>query len=258
MRSPLNYLGGKSRLAERIVAMLPDDHVCYCEAFCGGAWVLFNKDPSKSEVINDMDNQLVTLWRVLQNHLEEFLRYFKFAVTSRKLFEIETMKNPETLTDIQKAVRYYYLQRCGFGGRVTSRTFGTSATGPARLNLSNIEERLLEVHWRLSKVTIENLDAVDCIKRYDRHATLFYLDPQYWETTGYAVPFGPDDYVRLRDCLLQINGRFLMSLNDVRAIRELFADFKITRVTTRYSTGTAASAPGNRSEDQAEVIIRNF
>ena len=258
MRSPLNYLGGKSRLAEKITALIPDDHICYCEAFCGASWVLFAKDPSKSEVINDRDGELTTFWRVIQNHLEEFLRYFKYAVTSRRIFELENMKNPETLTDIQKAVRYYYLQRCGFGGRVTARTFGTSATGPARLNLSNIEERLLDVHWRLEKVTIENLDAVDCITRYDRPTTLFYLDPPYWETQGYAVAFGEADYTRLRDCLTGIKGQFILSLNDVQPVRELFAEFKIARVSTRYSTGTAASAPRNRSEDQHEVIIRNF
>jgi DNA adenine methylase len=138
MKSPLNYLGGKSRLADKIVTMMPDDHICYCEAFCGASWVLFAKPPSQCEVINDADNELVTFWRVIQNHLEEFLRYFKYAVTSRRIFDLENLKNPETLTDIQKAVRYYYLQRCGFGGKVSARTFGTGATGPARLNLSTI------------------------------------------------------------------------------------------------------------------------
>lgn len=110
MRSPLNYLGGKSRLAERIVKLIPEDHICYCEPFCGAAWVLFTKQPSKVEVINDADGELITFWRVVQNHLEEFLRYYKWALISRRLFELENMKNPETLTDIQRAVRYFYTQ----------------------------------------------------------------------------------------------------------------------------------------------------
>ncbi len=258
MRSPLSYLGGKSRLADKIVSLIPADHICYCEAFCGASWVLFAKEPSKGEVINDMDNELVTFWRVVQNHLEEFLRYFRFAVTSRRIFELENMKHPETLTDIQKAVRYYYLQRCGFGGKVYDWTFGTSATGPSRLNLSNIEERLLEVHWRLSKVTIEHLDACECIRRYDRPTTLFYLDPPYWETAGYAVAFGEEDYQRLRDTLIKINGRFILSLNDVHAVRDIFKPFKISRVQTKYSSGNGAVDPGMRSKEISEVIIRNF
>ena len=83
LRSPLNYLGGKSRLAERIVKLIPEDHTCYCEPFCGAAWVLFAKEPSRVEVINDADGELVTFWRVVQNHLEEFLRYYKWALISR-------------------------------------------------------------------------------------------------------------------------------------------------------------------------------
>lgn len=258
MKSPLNYLGGKSRLADKIVKVLPEDHICYCEAFCGASWVLFAKEPSKSEVINDMDNELVTFWRVIQNHLEEFFRYFKYAVTSRRIFEIEGMKNVETLTDVQKAVRYFYLQRLGFGGKVHARTFGTSATGPARLNLSNIEERLLQVHWRLSKVTIEHLDACECIQRYDRPTTLFYLDPPYWETAGYAVPFEEADYTRLKEVLLGIKGRFVLSLNDVSGVRAVFKPFKIHRVTTKYSSGNGAVTPEMRSEERAEVLIMNF
>lgn len=256
MNSPLNYLGGKSRLADRIVKLIPPDHLCYCEAFCGASWVLFAKDPSKVEVINDMDRELVTFWRVIQNHLEEFLRYFKYAVVSRSIFELENRKNPDTLTDVQRAVRYYYLQRCGFGGRVTSRTFGTGCTRPPGLNVTTIEERLLEVHWRMSKVTIEHLDACECIRRYDRPTTLFYLDPPYWETAGYAVPFKADDYTRLRDTVRKISGRFIMSLNDAPAVRQIFADFKIMKVHTRYSTGRSDEA--SRSELQSEVIIRNF
>lgn len=258
MKSPLNYLGGKSRLADRIAALIPTDHICYCEAFCGASWVLFAKDPSKSEVINDMDNELVTFWRVIQNHLEEFLRYFKYAVTSRRIFELESMKNPETLTDVQKAVRYFYLQKLGFGGKVCDRTFGTSATGPARLNLSNIEERLLEVHWRLSRVVVENLDACECIRRYDRPTTFFYLDPPYWNTAGYAVAFGPNDYGRLCSTLQAVKGRFMLSLNDVSNVRDVFGAFKIRKVSTKYSSANGAVAPEMRNQDQSEVLITNF
>jgi DNA adenine methylase len=258
VKSPLNYLGGKSRLAQHIVSLIPPDHVCYCEAFCGASWVMFSKAPSKCEVINDLDCELVTFWRVIQNHLEEFLRYFKWAVVSRRIFDLENLKNPESLTDVQRAVRYFYLQKCCFGGKVAGRTFGTSAMGPASLNITNLEDRLMEVHWRLARVTIEHLDACECIRRYDRTTTVFYLDPPYWNTAGYAVPFGEQDYERLRATLAKIRGRFLLSLNDVPQVRRLFAAFKMSRVRTKYSTANAAVSPDTRSEQQSEVIIRNF
>jgi DNA adenine methylase len=259
LKSPLNYLGGKSRLAERIVELIPEDHTCYCEPFCGAAWVFFNRDtPSQVEVINDADGDLVNFWRICQNHLEEFLRYYRFAVVSRKIFEIEGMKRVETLTDVQRAVRYYYLQKACFGGKTSGRTFGTSALSPSGLNLTTIEERLLEVHWRLSRVTIENLDACSCIHRYDRPTTFFYLDPPYWKTAGYAVKFGPEEYHRLNKVLLSIKGRFLMSLNDAPDIRKIYRSFRIRKVTTTYSSANGRSSRSGRSIQRDEVIIDNM
>jgi DNA adenine methylase len=259
MNSPLNYLGGKSRLADKIVPIFPSDHVCYCEPFCGAAWVLFRKDPSKCEVINDADGELVTFWRVIQNHLEEFLRYYRWAVVARKIWEIENLKNPGTLTDIQRAVRYYYLQRLGFGGKTSGRTFGTSTTGSPRLNLISLEDTLLEVHSRLQRVVIENLTACDCIIKYDRPETLFYIDPPYYNTAGYAVPFkAPADYEKLRDCLASIKGRFLLSINDVKQVRQIFQAFRIQTVSTSYSAGNPRKGGPARSAQIRELLIRNF
>jgi len=258
MKSPLSYLGGKSRLAERITREIPQDHCCYVEPFCGACWVLFAKEPSKAEVINDADLDLITFWRVVQNHLDEFMRYYKFAVTSRELFELEKRRDPSTLTDIQRAARYFYLQKLGFGGKTVGRTFGTSATGPSRLNLLNMEDHLLEVHWRFSRITIEHLHAIDCIKRYDRPDTFFYIDPPYYETAGYAVPFGHSDLVAVKDQLGRIKGRFLLSLNDHQAVREIFSAFKIRSVSLRYTAGNARTSPASRSTDRRELLISNF
>lgn len=256
MNSPLCYLGGKSRLADKIVSLLPKDHVCYCEPFCGAAWVFFRKSPSKVEVVNDLDGELIRFFRVIQNHLEEFLRYYRFAVVSRKVFEWENKKVPETLTDVQRAVRYFYLQRTAFGGKTVGRTFGTGAVSGPRLNLTTLEELLLEVHWRLARVTIESLDGCECIRRYDRPGTLFYLDPPYWKTAGYAVPFVEKDYYRLRECLDAVSGRFLLSLNDTRAVRSIFKGFTIRQVKTSYSAANGRNS--DRSATKTEVLIHNF
>ena len=259
MNSPLNYLGGKSKLAKKIVTRIPPDHICYCEPCCGAAWVFFTKDPSKAEVINDRDNELVTFWRVIQNHLQAFLEYFRFAIISRKLFDLENMKNPETLTDIQRAVRYYYLQRLSFGGKTAGRTFGTSATEPGRLNLTNLEESLLHVHWRLERVTIEHLDVCDCIQRYDRPDTFFYVDPPYYRLSqGYASKFVDADFERLRDSLAKIKGRFLLSLNDDPTIRQLFRAFTLQRVSLTYSAGNSRTGGDTRAKIRNELIIRNY
>jgi len=258
MRSPLNYLGGKSRLAEKIVNMIPKDHKCYCEPFCGAAWVLFRKEPSKVEVINDMDGELVTFWRVIQNHLQEFLRYMKFAIVSREIFELEQKKDPETLTDVQRAVRYYYLQRCGYGGRTTRRTFAPGSSKPVNLNLLTMEEDLMNTHWRIARVTIENADACTCVERYDRSDTFFYIDPPYWKKDGYAYLMKDKDFIRLRETLDKIKGRFILSLNDVPEVRKIYKGFTFKKVALTYSAGNSNVTPGTRGRTRHEVLISNI
>lgn len=255
MRSPLSgWLGGKYRLAKQIIDRIPDDHHCYCEPFAGAAWVLFKKPPSRAEILNDWNLEITTLYRVLQHHLEEFLRYFKWALVSRDEFERLRKLPAEALTDIRRAARFYYLQKICFGGRVTSPTFGVSTTGPRRLNLMRIEEELSAVHLRLAQVTLERLPFQRAIKNYDRPTTFFYVDPPYW---GYEDHYGPgmfsrDDFTVLADTLGGIKGRFLLSLNDVPETRELFADFMIEQVSTTYTAG-----PKNNSGAR-ELLIRNY
>jgi DNA adenine methylase len=259
MNSPIAYFGGKCRLAKRIVPMIPPDHVCYCEPFCGAAWILFKKQPSTTEVINDIDAELVNFWRIIQNHLQPFLDYFKFAVISRKVFELENRKDPSTMTDLQRAVRYFYLQRLGFGGKTTGRTFGACAMRPMNLNLTTIEETLLAVHWRMERVTIEHLDACKCLQKYDRKTTFFYVDPPYYHVTqDYCRQFEDADFLRLRDTLASIAGRFILSLNDTADIRAMFKAFRQIRVATKYSAGNSREAAGTRSKERSELLIHNL
>jgi len=179
MDSLIAWLGGKSRLADQIIHKIPP-HVCYCEVFCGGAHVFFSKRQSKVEVINDINSDLVNLYRVAQNHLEEFVRQFKFMLVSRDQFERYQKTAPETLTDIQRAVRFYYTIKTAFGAKVTGQSYGYSCTRPSNFNLLRVEEDLSAAHIRLSRVNIENLPYENVIKKYDSPDTFFYLDPPYY------------------------------------------------------------------------------
>lgn len=122
------WVGGKRKLARKLLPLFPM-HSCYVEPFCGGAALFFMKEPSKAEVLNDINGDIVNLYRVIQNHLEEFIKQFKWALTSREIFRWLKDTPPEVLTDIQRAARFYYLQKLSFGAKVDGRTFGTSTTG---------------------------------------------------------------------------------------------------------------------------------
>ncbi|WP_300832411.1 DNA adenine methylase, partial [uncultured Bilophila sp.] len=151
IRSPLaGWMGGKYQLSKRIVAQIPE-HLCYVEPFAGAAWVLFRKPESEVEVINDINKELVTFYRCIQHHLEEFVRYFKWVLVARDEFERLKRVEPDTLTDIQRAARFYYLQQQCFGGRITNPSFGYAAVRGPKLNLLRIEETLSAAHLRLAR-----------------------------------------------------------------------------------------------------------
>jgi DNA adenine methylase len=103
----IHWLGGKRRLADRLRPLFPR-HECYVEVFAGGAALYFLRPmPAKTEVLNDIHGELVNLYRVVQNHLEEFVRQFKSALSSRQVFKWQQEASPETLTDIQRAARFF-------------------------------------------------------------------------------------------------------------------------------------------------------
>lgn len=236
-RPPLaGWMGGKSLLAKRIIERIPSHH-CYVEPFAGAAWVLFKKAESKVEVINDINKDVVTLYRCLQWHLEEFIRYFKWVLIARDEFERLKRANPDTLTDIQRAARFYYLQQSCFGGRISSPSFGYGLTRGPKLNLLRIEEQLSAAHLRLSRVYVECLPYSDIISRYDSTETFFYLDPPYWNCENYYGKgiFSREDFSQLATQLRDIKGKFILSLNDTTGVREVFKDFDIETVQTKYT-----------------------
>jgi DNA adenine methylase len=246
------WMGGKRRLIKQILPLFPEHHT-YVEPFCGGAAVYFSKPESAVEVINDYNGELVNLYRVIKHHLEEFLRHFKWALISRQEYLLNQQSNPVTLTDIQRASRFYYLQKLAFGGKVIGQTFGTAVTSPPKLNLMRIEEDLSQAHLRLARTYIEHLDWSKCIRKYDREKTLFYLDPPYWDTAGYGIDFGFEQYQLMAELARTIQGKMVISVNDIPAMREVFQGFSMKSLDIRYTVGGSNSASPTR-----ELLIWNW
>lgn len=253
LKSPLAWLGGKSLLANQIIERIPA-HTAYCEVFAGAAWVLFKKPESKVEIINDINRELVTLYRCVKHHLPALVEQFRWMLIARDEFDRFLNTPADTLTDIQRAARFYYLSKNAFGARVRGPTFGIAATGAPRLNLLRMEEDLSEAHLRLSRVFIENRPYQDIIDRFDKPGTFFYVDPPYWDCEndyGKGL-FSKEDFTALASQLGGIKGKFILSLNDRPQVREIFKGFRIESVKTRYSVGAVRSKP------VGEVLIRNF
>ena len=252
MESFIGWIGGKRALRRAILERFPDDEVGrYIEVFGGAAWVLFAKEKKANqlEVYNDINGNLVNLFRCVKYHCGELQRELEWMLTSREqFFDCLTQYQARGLTDIQRAARFFYAVKISFG--CDNRTYATSSK-----QIDNAVEYMTKVQERLRGVNIENKDFADLIKVYDRPTALFYLDPPYVDTEKYYnSPFCAQDHQRLREVLGHIKGRFILSYNDHPLVRELYADYRIEEVTR---TSTLAGS-GNNPTQYAELIIRNF
>jgi len=249
------WLGGKRNLAKRICARI-DATPCltYAEPFVGMGGIFLRRSVRpRAEVINDRGRDVSNLFRILQRHYVQFLDVLRFGLTTRAEFERLVAVDPETLTDLERAARFLYLQRTAFGGKVSGRNFGVSPHRPGRFNLSTLEPMLEDVHGRLSGVVIECLDYSHFLDRYDTPDTLFYLDPPYWgcESDYGKALFSRDEFSRLADQLRGLAGRWILSINDVPQIRALFAWATMEQVKTTYTIGNQAGS----SDDRSELLI---
>jgi DNA adenine methylase len=252
-RAIIPWIGGKSGLADRIIALIPPHH-CYVEVFAGAGSILFRKPESRVEILNDINLELVTLYRVIKNHLDEFIRYLRWLLTAREEFLRFKATDPATLTDVQRAVRLYYLMYTAFTPSPRSATFRCQASSRPKLNLLRIEETLSESHLRLSRVFIENLPYQVALERFDGPDTFFYLDPPYY---GCEKDYGPglfdrSDFARLAAVLRGVKAKFMLSLNDRAETRALFRGFTIRAVTTHYRVASARHKPAR------ELLITNY
>lgn len=250
------YIGGKRNLSSRLVSIIDRvDHDGYAEPFVGmGGIFLRRRSRPKAEFINDVSGDVATFFRVVQRHYAYFIDMLRFRVASRAEFERLKAQPPETLTDLERAVRFLYLQRLAFGGKVSGRHFGVDRTQGARFNVTKLEPMLADIHERLAGVVIEQLGYADFIRRYDRAGMLFYLDPPYW---GCETDYGPDvfsrdDFAALADQLEGIKGRFVLSINDTPGAREVFGRFHQVQLPVTYTVGAGAAKKVN------ELVVANF
>jgi len=251
MLGPFPYIGGKRAIAPRIIALFPE-HTTYVEAFAGGAQVFFRKPPSKVEVLNDLNSEITNFFRVCQAHWEELVRYLRFTLVSRTWFELLKSTDPATLTDVQRAARHFYLLKNSYAGLIQRKNFASNVCQPRSYDATRIPAIIEEVHARLARVQIECLPYEKVLAKYDRPKTLFYLDPPYYARKLYRYNLTHEEFVAMAALLVRLRGKFVLSLNDVPAVREIFRDFKTREIALPY---TSQKQAGRRYR---EVLITNF
>jgi DNA adenine methylase len=235
MIGPLPYIGGKRRIAPRLIALIPA-HTTYVEPFAGGAQVFFHKTPSKVEVLNDLDSEIVNFLRICQRHPEELSRQLLWQPASRRLFEQHLMQPPDLLTDIERAARFFYLQKLSWSGKRTKQSFRYSVGKPIKYSASSLPARLAAVATRLDGVQIEAHPYQAVLSRYDRATTFFYCDPPYAGLNLYRHNFSDEQFEELVRRLRSLKGRFLLSINDCPKARGWFGEFYRSDIAFTYTS----------------------
>ncbi|MEW5986490.1 MAG: DNA adenine methylase [Chloroflexota bacterium] len=262
VNSPIRWVGGKSRLREQIIPIIPA-HTCYVEPFAGAAWVLFGKPPSPVEVLNDIDQELINFFRVLKDNPEQLIASFEWELVSRAEFERLAQLDPAALSNVQRAHRFYYLIMAGWGGELDYPRFQTSISDGGHGNrligaLKHLRQRLQPVHERLRTVIIENLTWEQCLDRYDRPKTFMYLDPPYPQN-GCNYKYNMQDWQdhqRLALRLSETKCRWILSSYDLPEIYQMYAGYNIIPVQS-YSGMNARKRSPERVLNR-EVLITNF
>ncbi|MBD7914197.1 DNA adenine methylase [Clostridium sp. Sa3CUN1] len=250
LKPPICRVGGKSKLRKTIIEMIPE-HTCYIEVFFGAGWVYFGKETSKVEVINDIDKELVNLFRTIKYHAPEVERLLEYEFSGRDIFEEYKNCTLEYMTEIHRAIRFLYIITQSFAGKGKNYGYGTTTKPGQQIFYKQV---LLELRDRLKNTYVENLSFEKIIDKYDREHSFFFCDPPYIETCGYGNKFAEEEHILLANKLKQIKGKFLLTINDHPLARELYKEFNIKEVKVNYSIAKENSARGKYNE----LIITNY
>lgn len=219
----MSWVGGKKALREDILLRFPIYYERYIEVFGGGGWVLFHKPPGNDfEVYNDANSLLTNLYRCVRDKPDLLIHSLRYVLNSREDFDLarRALEQGRRTTDIQRAAWFYQIVRQSYAS-------GLKSFGSQPHSLWADFPLIEQASRRLQDVVVENKDFEKLIGQYDRPVSLFYADPPYHDTEAYYKNIGEGgftekDHIRLRDTLLSIEGKFLLSYNDDAFVRNLY------------------------------------
>jgi DNA adenine methylase len=224
-------------------------HRTYCEPFAGGLAVFLAKPKSQVEIINDLNGDLVSLYRCAQWHLEALINEVAMTLQARK--NVLEMVDQPGLTELQRAARFLLVNRGSFAGGMTSYGVYKSQAPPSRRAGLEALERL---NARLDAVSVENVSYERCLELYDGPETFFFLDPPYLGSgantyRGWTVPEMTGFASRVR----ALEGRWVVTVDDSPTTRSLFRGCQIRAVRTRNGSVNQRTHGGT---DFGELIIQ--
>lgn len=237
-------VGGKSKLKEKIYRQMPPDFKTYVEPYVGGGSVMlgYKFKPGQKIVINDLDPKLISGWRKLKNPppLGDIKKYDITNVET-----LNNIKNSKGGGPLKDLVRFMISSNNTFGNMGKGKVYRGINAFTKLKNIPKYKEKL-------KNVTILNQNAIGVINKYNAAGTFLFLDPPYENSTD-KYDKGSMNFEQLASTLRKFKGKFILSINDSRNIRNIFKGFKF-RTTTDGGKGNAGFGEGIRKE----LFIRNY
>jgi DNA adenine methylase len=214
LKTPLSYYGGKQQLATLILGLIPE-HQVYCEPFLRGAAIFFAKKPSKVEIINDTNGEIINFYEVLKRDFTALEKEVAISLHSRKLHNHARViyQNPELFDQIKRAWAIWMMANSSYGCKLNGGFGYDRTTGGSSKKLANKRFNFTEDYAiRLQNTQIECCDALKVIRSRDSGKAFFYCDPPYvGADQGHYDGYTQEDFDTLLGLLESIKGKFLFS-----------------------------------------------
>lgn len=257
MRPPLTYYGGKQRLAREIVSRIPE-HVLYASVFAGGAAEFFAKSPSKIEILNDTNKELMNFYQVTKTKFIELEMMIRISLHSRQMHRDASIiySAPHLFTDIQRAWAVWVLATQSFGSMLDGTWGYDKKKAQTTGKVQNKKDAFTEEYAiRLQNVQLECADALYIISSRDTPNSFFYCDPPYFNSDcGHYGGYGKSDFIRLLQRLTEIEGRFLLSSYP----SEVLGEFTIARNWNTVQFEQRTSINKGSGKVKIEVMTANY
>jgi DNA adenine methylase len=248
MRSIIGRVGGKSKLKDAIIKLIPK-HNIYVEAFVGGGAVFFGKEPSATEVVNDLDPNIFHIYSDMKSVGEKMINK-DFKPTREKFNRFKNQKTFKTKSE--RLYRNLYLSLNSFRSDRKNYVGEKEAEIYRKNSETGKKYKNTDYKDRLKDVTITNKDWKRIINKYDGNDTFFYLDPPYSMASDNKDYENNDISIdELYDTLKNIKGKFLLSYDHNKEIKNKFKGFRVRTVKTKYET---MGVPINKKE----YLISNY
>lgn len=264
MKTPITYYGGKQTMLKYILPLIPEYRV-YTEAFCGGAAVLFAKERSKCEVKNDINSDIVNFYFVARDHYYELEQMVSKTLHSRDIHAhaFHIRKYPDFFTSIERAWAFWALGKLAYSSLIDG-PFGYDYNGAAARKIFNAKEQFTDtICKRLDCVTIENMDALEVIRRYDSRDTFHFIDPPYFNSDcGHfeRLEYNEASFRELIDVLVSIEGKFMLTMYPLDVLAEVAKanSWEIVSVERAINTSMTICTNGLKRKRKIEWIVKNY